>query len=142
MKLRVKKRTLQTVVVLIGITILGASLFILLLRWEAFVGTVETASDPYPDCGKQVVSYNGESYALREDLETILLIGVDKYEAETGTGTETYNNTQQGDFLLLAVLDHKNETYTVLQLNRDTMADITILGVRGEKAGTFYGQLA
>jgi LCP family protein required for cell wall assembly len=40
------------------------------------------------------------------------------------------------------VMDKQNETCTPIQLNRDTMTQIQILGVTGEPAGTFTGQLA
>ncbi|MGI6498352.1 MAG: LCP family protein [Oscillospiraceae bacterium] len=140
MKLIVKKRPLQTTFILVGIIVLGVSLFCLLAWWEARERAAGTDADPYSDYGRRVVSYQGESYALRDGLETILFIGVDQYRAETKP--DSYNNTQQADFLLLSVLDHKNKTNTVLHLNRDTMADIPVLGVRGEKAGSIKGQLA
>ena len=43
---------------------------------------------------------------------------------------------------MLIVCDETNKTYTVLYLNRDTMVTMDVLGVRGEYAGTAYGQLA
>ena len=69
----------------------------------------------------------------------MLLLGVDKFEGETPEG---YLNNQQADFLLLLVMDEANETCTPIQLNRDTMTQIRILGVTGEPAGTTTGQLA
>ena len=69
----------------------------------------------------------------------MLLLGVDKFEGETPEG---YLNNQQADFLLLLVMDKQHETCTPIQLNRDTMTQIQILGVTGEPAGTFTGQLA
>ena len=89
--------------------------------------------------GREITYYNGTAYAKREDLETVLLLGVDKFEGETPEG---YLNNQQADFLLLLVMDKENETCTPIQLNRDTMTQIQILGVTGEPAGTFTGQLA
>ena len=44
--------------------------------------------------------------------------------------------------MLLLVMDKQHETCTPIQLNRDTMTQIRILGVTGEPAGTFTGQLA
>ena len=89
--------------------------------------------------GREITYYNGTAYARREDLETVLLLGVDKFEGETPEG---YINNQQTDFLLLLVMDKENETCTPIQLNRDTMTQIQILGVTGEPAGTTTGQLA
>ena len=77
---------------------------------------------------------------LKEDLQTILVMGLDKYEAkpkEMG-----YLNDQQSDFLMLVVLDEKAGTSQVLHLNRDTMTEIRRLGVGGGDAGRFTGQLA
>lgn len=88
---------------------------------------------------REITYYDGTAYARREDLETVLLLGVDKFEGETPEG---YINNQQADFLLLLVMDKQNETCTPIQLNRDTMTQIQILGVTGEPAGTFTGQLA
>ena len=59
-----------------------------------------------------------------------------------GETPEGYVNNQQADFLLLLVMDKQHETCTPIQLNRDTMTQIQILGVTGEPAGTFTGQLA
>lgn len=140
MKLRINKRAIQIALIVIGIVIFGSSLFYLLSQWETSRASITGNSDQYPDNGKNVLSYGGEYYALREDLETVLFLGVDKYV--TDTGTESYNNTQQADFLMLIIFDRTNKSYTALQLNRDTMTEITILGVRGEQAGVFTGQLA
>ncbi len=79
-------------------------------------------------------------YVFRDDLQTVLFMGLDKFEApveEMG-----YLNNQQCDFLLLFVLDEKNQTVDVLHLNRDTMTEIRRLGVGGGNAGKFIGQLA
>lgn len=140
MKLRINRRVIQIALIVIGIVILGSSLFFLLSRWEANRDSVTGDLVQYPDYGRQVLSYKGENYALREDLETVLLLGVDKYV--TDAGAESYNNTQQADFLMLIIFDRTNKSYAAVQLNRDTMTEITMLGVRGEQAGVFTGQLA
>lgn len=83
---------------------------------------------------------DGQWYAPRDGLETLLIIGVDKMEPLVSSGS--YNNDGQADFLLLAIFDKAQETTTVLHINRDTMADIPVLGVTGQPAGTVFGQLA
>ena len=40
------------------------------------------------------------------------------------------------------IFDETAKVYTVLYLNRDTMLNMDVLGVKGEYAGTTYGQLA
>lgn len=68
------------------------------------------------------------------------MIGLDK--TEPIEASESYNNNAQADFLLLAIFDETKETTTILHINRDTMAEIPVLGVNGQLAGTMTGQLA
>ncbi len=96
--------------------------------------------DPLPN-ERASVYYDGAWYRLRDDLETFLIMGLDKTE-ETINETESYNNNQQADFLLLMIVDKTHGSYTALHINRDTMAEIQRLGLGGKKLNTFTGQLA
>ena len=134
-----------TAAILAAVLVLLAGM-LLLQRWEntqdapvSSSGEVSSVEADAPVDGREITYYNGTAYAKKEDLETVLLLGVDKFEGETPEG---YVNNQQTDFLLLLVMDKENETCTPIQLNRDTMTEIQILGVTGEPAGTFTGQLA
>lgn len=146
MKFRVDVRVLKgTAAILAAVLVLLAGM-LLLQRWENTQGAPVSSPGPSsaveadaPVDDREITYYNGTAYAKREDLETVLLLGVDKFEGETPEG---YVNNQQADFLLLLVMDKENETCTPIQLNRDTMTQIQILGVTGEPAGTFTGQLA
>ncbi len=146
MKFRVDVRVLKgTAAILAAVLVLLVGM-LLLQRWEntqdapvSSPGPSSAVETDAPVDGREITYYNGTAYAKREDLETVLLLGVDKFEGETPEG---YVNNQQTDFLLLLVMDKENETCTPIQLNRDTMTQIQILGVTGEPAGTFTGQLA
>lgn len=146
MKFRVDVRVLKgTAAILAAVLVLLVGM-LLLQRWEntqdapvSSPGPSSAVETDAPVDGREITYYNGTAYAKREDLETVLLLGVDKFEGETPEG---YLNNQQADFLLLLVMDKENETCTPIQLNRDTMTQIQILGVTGEPAGTFTGQLA
>lgn len=81
-----------------------------------------------------------EGYQPREGIKTILIMGVDDYGRDLLT--EGYINGMQSDFLLLAVIDEANQKVEALHLNRDTMTKITRLGVFGNAAGGYTGQLA
>ncbi len=81
-----------------------------------------------------------EGYKPREGIETILIMGVDDYGRDMLT--EGYLNYMQSDFLLLAVVDEAKQTVEMLHLNRDTMTKINRLGVFGNTAGGYIGQLA
>jgi len=86
------------------------------------------------------VELNGVEYELNENIETILVMGLDKYEDEIDTSS--YNNDQQADFLMLFILDNQNKTCKALHINRDTMTEMNVLGVAGQEIGTITQQLA
>lgn len=146
MKFRVDVRVLKGTAAILAVVLVLLAGMLLLQRWEntqdapvSSSGEVSSVEADAPVDDREITFYNGTAYARREDLETVLLLGVDKFEGETPEG---YVNNQQTDFLLLLVMDKENETCTPIQLNRDTMTQIQILGVTGEPAGTFTGQLA
>lgn len=146
MKFRVDVRVLKGTVAILAVVLVLLAGMLLLQRWEntqdapvSSSGEVSSVEADAPVDDREITYYNGTAYAKREDLETVLLLGVDKFEGETPEG---YLNNQQADFLLLLVMDEANETCTPIQLNRDTMTQIRILGVTGEPAGTTTGQLA
>ncbi len=111
--------------------------FIVLDIWDKHRNTVTGQ----PSIGTDnTIEYNGKTYVPRDDIETFLFLGLDKFEADIDNSS--YNNDQQADFLLLVVIDHTNKTYTGIQINRDTMVDMKILGVTGQKVGTVNAQIA
>ena len=143
MKLHLDVRVLKGIALALAVVLVVLVGLLCLKRWDESRGQLaerDTAgeSPTASEDSREVIYVNGQAYALR-DLETILLLGVDKFEGETPEG---YLNNQQADFLLLLVLDEAGETCTPIQLNRDTMTQIQILGVNGEPAGTMTGQLA
>lgn len=134
--------------------ILGAVLAIAILvglvfamrAWEYSEGTVSVSySDETPGYdpeNERPSIYHGDSwYVRRENVETLLLMGVDKFESQIYQ-QDSYRNDQQADFFLLLVVDHANQTCTPIQINRDTMVQFNVLGVGGANAGSFFGQLA
>ena len=88
------------------------------------------------------VEYQGKYYLPREDLQTILIMGLDKNEHERPDNSIAYTNGMQSDFLMLLILDEEAKVCDVLHLNRDTMTEIPGLGGGGGDTGTFIGQLA
>ena len=143
MKLHLDVRVLKGIALALAVVLVVLVGLLCLKRWDESRGQLAESgtageSPTASEDSREVTYVNGQAYALR-DLETILLLGVDKFEGETPEG---YLNNQQADFLLLLVLDEVGETCTPIQLNRDTMTEIQILGVNGEPAGTMTGQLA
>lgn len=88
----------------------------------------------------KTVIKDGVAYFPRQDITTVMVLGIDQYGKATASGS--YNNHGAADMVLLLVLDHVQQKYDILYLNRDTMLTMPILGIGGKPAGTYFGQLA
>lgn len=84
--------------------------------------------------------FNGEDYVLNKDISTLLFMGIDDFGPAVSSGV--YKNDGQADFLVLVLMNEKEKTYSLLHINRDTMTDVTILGLGSRPAGTSYAQIA
>ncbi|MBQ3203206.1 MAG: LCP family protein [Clostridia bacterium] len=134
-----RKNTRQTmlkiVTVLLVIVLLFSTVMFLFSWWERY-------HNRYPNGepqGERVLTYNGKDYVLRDGIETLLVLGLDTY---AGTELESYNNNKQADFLLLLVIDTKNDTCKGIHINRDTITDMNVLGVAGDRIDTVRQQIA
>lgn len=74
----------------------------------------------------------------KQELTNLLLIGVDWAEMDAAAAGRYAG---QADFLLLVTLDKQNHTISMLQIDRDTMADIRIYGPFGDYTGTRNTQI-
>ncbi len=81
------------------------------------------------------IQVDGHTYRLRQDLTTVLLIGVDKL-SDAEPKSSSYRNGGQADFLRLLVIDPVGKRIEQIPIDRDTMTPITILGVMGNRTGT------
>lgn len=101
--------------------------------------TEETApSKERPD--GYTVYHDGKYYRYKEGMVNLLLIGVDsdeKPDAPLPNG-----NDNQADVIVLAALDTKNDTMTLISVSRDTMCDIAVLDENGNDLGSARAQLA
>lgn len=86
------------------------------------------------------IEADGIRYRQRTDVYAYLLIGVDRDGRAESNGS--YIQGGQGDVQMLLVIDDENRSWRVLQLNRDTIADIPVLGVFGDVVSTEKEQLA
>lgn len=127
-------------IVLLGLAVLVAA-YIVGRRLE----TASKPGEPKGDLSERfeaapTIEYEGRQYSARSKLTTILLMGIDKPSGTTAEAT-VFRNGGQADFLLLLAIDHAEKTVTPIQIDRDIMAEITILGVLGNVAGTRNAQL-
>ena len=126
----------RNVLIAAAIIIIVISAILFINRWERLHSDFEGSSDD----SLLYVQYNGRYYERRMDVDAVLIAGLDKFD--TAIENDSYNNDRQADFLLLLIIDHGNKTCSAVHINRDTMAEINVLGIGGNKVGTITGQLA
>ena len=94
----------------------------------------ETGNQAFMDEG--IVEWQGERYRKKPALTVLLLGGIDRDGTEEASPRVNYRNGGQADFLMLLAIDHGEKKIHQLQIDRDTMAQVTILGVYGNETGT------
>lgn len=94
------------------------------------------------------LSHGQDSFAIKEGLETLLLIGTDSRQSYEelrrdmeGKITPFYSHIQS-DVLVLLIFDNKAQNVTPIQINRDTMFDVPWTDVLGSYGGTEFKQVA
>lgn len=131
-----KKKILKAMMIVLIIILVFSVLFLCVYMWDKSQGE-------YPDSGfslESTIEYDGQEYVLKKGVETFLILGLDKYEDKLDSSA--FTNDQQADFIMLFVIDNNNKSCALLHINRDTMADMNVLGLAGEKVGSVNQQLA
>lgn len=78
------------------------------------------------------------TYRQKKNVTAILLMGIDRDSEAVVSG---YRNGGQADFLELIVIDDSSKKLTRIQIDRDTMTPITVLGVLGDRSGVRTSQI-
>lgn len=125
-----------------------SKLFLILSVWLAIILLFVSVFFVLDQVSKREDYYKPSSFLTidgvdyrEKNLETLLLVGIDEFgQIES---SDSYNNTKQADFVALFVFEKRTKTCTLLHFNRDSMVDIDVLGVTGERTGiTVNKQLA
>ena len=88
----------------------------------------------------KTITRDGVAYFPRQDITVMMVLGIDQMGPVTTSNF--YRNNGSADSIMLLIFDETNAECSVLYLNRDTMLEMDVLGVKGEYAGVAYGQLA
>lgn len=138
------KRHKRIIIAVVGLGLVFAVGMLAVLKFESMT------SSPVQNAGQQLTAYkpavNRAEYFVdgqwiaQKDLETLLVIGLDNLGGFEKSNS--YNNTSQADFIVLLMKNKVSGEFNAIQLNRDTMTRIPVLGVTGQKAGYRQGQLA
>lgn len=112
-------------------------------RWQeskALTAAAEVPSEVPSIEQAPTITYQGITYAPRKQLETYLLMGIDV--DGPAKGNKSYSGGGQADMQLVLVLDNENQTWQVLQINRDSMVEVQVLGLMGDVIQTKTAQIA
>ena len=136
-----KKHWIRAIVLgLVAVVILAAGIIWLNnSEKEQYAEKRDTMSEGFGQL--KTVTYGGANYREKPAVTTLLIVGVDKPEATKNVTEKSYRDGGQADFLMLVAVDHTDKKIHQLQLERDTMAEIDILGIFGNEVGTRKEQL-
>lgn len=149
--MRIRNIQRFTAVVVMAVTLLAFLCAVIYIAGNVSAGA-SAASAPESTRGKTVeemlgasgeqeapVYWNGKWYRRAADREAYLFIGVDN--RGTTEDAKEQRGGGQSDVLLLLVIDHADASFRVLQLDRDTMTNVCVLGADGSVLDTKYLQL-
>lgn len=128
------KLLIEAIAIVLGIVLIVGLLIVFI---KERVETHDASSSSVIEDG--TIYIEGMPYHEDLDKNVILVVGLDSYDQEISEG---YMNNKLADFIYLLVLDDKEKTLTPVQINRDTMVNYYVLGVRGDIVSTDYGQIA
>jgi len=86
----------------------------------------------------EIIDYGGAQWSPNPDITTVLIGGVDV----AGKLDLSAENGGQVDVLMLLVINSGTKTVDILQINRDTMAEITVLNDNYVETGKVRAQIA
>lgn len=144
MKNRSKSDTRKTVAKIIVFLLAFVAVALLLLNIDKvtnlFRNTDRSNGNSLDYSDGRTVYINGEPFVPKDSITSFLVMCLDT-EGEM-EDSKSYINTVQNDFLMLVVLDSHEHSYSIVQINRDTMTDIPVLDIRGQEVGSVYEQIA
>ena len=137
---RIKKDTIITVVGLV-ITVcafVGAIIAVTKMISKPANDT-ETTTYSKQNNKASTLHFDGKDYQLKENMEVILIMGIDDRE-DIGDSQFAIHNSQ-ADVLYVYAVDHKNKTYQAIQINRETMTGIQTYNNDGTKDAIAEAQI-
>ena len=89
---------------------------------DASLVTAEDAARRY----RPALSYQGQSYPLKRNTSSLLLIGTDNFVGDSKQYEGLPYNFNLADFLVVLVFDHSAKTVTPFQICRDSMCEVPV----------------
>ena len=89
----------------------------------------------------KTVEIGGVKYREKPAVTTLLICGIDVPTEAEDISEAKYRSAGPADFLMLLGIDHTDKKIHQLQIDRDTMTEIDILGIFGNEVGTRVWQI-
>ena len=141
-----RRSNLRVIFICLGVAFLLGALFALGNVLESFLDkgeevTPTTVSDDAPPPVNPAIriTYKGKDYIYNSNKSVLLVMGID--DAEVTTYSDMINPSQS-DFLMVALFNHSNKSYDLIQINRDSMTDIIAYDSFGKYMGLQRHQIA
>lgn len=131
---RIKQLVFLAVILILALVMLYSGLRIL----ESTVLYQGQAGEAVP--ATKTIVRGGVPYFPRQDITTVLIMGIDREGPVAHS--DNYTNKGASDLNMIVIFDETNKVCDLLNLNRDTMLEMPVLGIGGKQAGTLFGQLA
>ena len=128
---RIRKKDLSNALLLLAavLLVIGIGGFVI-SRWENKKYQVDNTGEVIDidtvNYEPNVIEYNGDTYVQNRRIKTYLLMGTDRIENDVSyTGG-------QADALMLVVINDNKKTWTLVQIDRDTMTEMDVIDVNGD----------
>lgn len=119
-----KRRYLKYVAVLLVVIFLVTAAFMLLTIWENRQSGFDAGQEH-----DGTISFEGREYVRKDQLETFLVLGLDRYEGSDVS--DAHGTGVQSDFLMLLVFNNETRQSTAIHINRDAMTKVNKLSIGG-----------
>ena len=136
------RKTLIRAVIIIAVALILLIVAIILIKNKDDSDYSESRGNMTEGFGRlKTVEWNGKTWREKPAVTTLLIAGTDQHGDPDTRGSKMYRHGSAVDFLMLLAIDHTSKQIHQLQIDRDTMTDVVILGVFGNEVGTRQMQI-
>ncbi len=136
-----ERRKLALVLILSGTILIAGAFFI--QQWESSQYSTEGGNSDISvelaNAEAPAYYYEGQRYVQRDDVETWLIMGIDK-DGPAVRGKDAWDGGQ-ADMLQVLVMDHTAKTWQMLAIDRNTLVMIETVERDGTPAGEQFMQI-
>ena len=120
----------QTVLKAVGVILIFCIVGVGILSLDRILTPSKGKVDTFEQARRNLMAaeFDGEMY-MRKNIVTYMIAGIDKRPEEVAA--QDYRNDSCADFVLLVIVDKSNQEISAINVNRDTMVVMDMLGYDG-----------